>query len=383
MKALMEFKLLTKDRQTNARLGRLTLPHGVVQTPAFMPVGTGAAVKTMSPRELEETGAQIILGNTYHLLLRPGLNIIRKAGGLHRFMSWKRPILTDSGGYQVFSLATLRKVTDEGVHFQSHIDGSSYFLGPKEVMEMQKVMGSDIMMVFDECVPYPSEHDYVAKSLERTHKWERQCREMHTGGESGLFGIVQGGTYKDLREKSAKAVVEMDFDGNAIGGLSVGEPQDEMFDLTEFTVEFLPENKPRYLMGVGYPIDILGAVERGIDMFDCVLPTRNGRNGMAFTGNGPLSIKSALCTEDFAPLEQDCGCYTCKNFSRAYIRHLLNMNEILGLHLVSLHNLHFYLGLMADIREAIKQGDFAGFKNSFISKYGLNNKNMENISEVD
>ena len=367
----MEFTLLKRDPASDARRGLLRLPHGEVQTPAFMPVGTSGAVKTMSPRELRETGAEIVLGNTYHLLLRPGLEIVVKAGGLHEFMGWNRPILTDSGGYQVFSLAPMRKVTDEGVHFQSHVDGSRYFLGPKEVMEMQNAMGPDIMMAFDECVSYPSEYDYTCESLERTLKWESECRELHRDAERGLFGIVQGGVFKDLREKSARAVVEMDFDGYAIGGLSVGEPQEEMFELTEHTAGFLPEDKPRYLMGVGYPLDLLGSVERGMDMFDCVLPTRNGRNGMAFTRMGPLSIKSARCKEDFSPIEEGCGCYACGNFSRAYIRHLLNVGEILGMHLVSLHNLHFYLNFMAQIREAIEKGSFARFRVEFTGDYRL------------
>ncbi len=370
----MEFTLLERDPGTNARLGLLKLPHGEVKTPAFMPVGTSAAVKTTSPRELKEVGAQIVLANTYHLLLRPGVDIIQKAGGLHEFMGWDRPMLTDSGGYQVFSLASLRKVTDEGVHFQSHIDGSSHFLGPEEIMEMQKATGSDIMMVLDECVPYPADHDYTCKSLQRTIEWERQCRELHHDTNVGLFGIVQGGMFRDLREKSARAVVETDFDGNAIGGLSVGEPLDEMLELTEFTVQFLPEDRPRYLMGVGYPLDILSAVERGIDMFDCVLPTRNGRNGMAFTANGPLSVKSAQCTEDFSPIEEGCRCYACRNFTRAYLRHLLNMNEILGLHLVSLHNLYFYLNLMSHIREAIGKGKFKSFKEEFTGNYRMKDK---------
>ncbi len=374
----MDFKVTSSDTGSNARRGLLELAHGDVHTPAFMPVGTSAAVKTTTPRELEEVGAEIILGNTYHLLLRPGLDVIRMAGGLHEFMGWRGPILTDSGGYQVFSLASLRNVTEQGVHFQSHIDGSPYFLGPKEVMEMQNITGADIMMAFDECLPYPSDHDYTCKSLERTIKWEQECRDLHHDTKRGLFGIVQGGMFKDLREKSAKAVVEMDFDGNAIGGLSVGEPQEQMFELTEYTVQFLPEDRPRYLMGVGYPLDILGAVERGIDMFDCVLPTRNGRNGMAFTHNGPLSVKSARCTEDFSPIEEKCTCYACTNFSRAYIRHLLNMNEILGLHLVSLHNLYFYLNLMAQIRQAIEKGTFINFRDEFTKNYQLNDNDEVN-----
>jgi len=352
----MEFRILTRDNSSSARLGEIPTPHGRVMTPCFLPVGTGAAVKTMSPTELREIGAEMILANTYHLVLRPGMEIIQKAGGLHRFMSWDGPILTDSGGYQVFSLAERRKVTDEGVYFRSHVDGSACFLGPEEVIRSQEAMGADIMTTLDECTPYPCEHEKVRSALETTLRWERKCRELHQKAESGLFGIVQGGVFKDLRKRSAEALLELAFDGYAIGGLSVGEPVSLTYEIAEYTASLLPEEKPRYLMGLGRPADIVECVARGIDMFDCVLPTRNARNGKAFTPDGMINVRSARYKEDFSPIQRDCDCYACRNFTRAYIRHLLNIDEILALRLLTTHNLRFYFRLMESLRDAIASG---------------------------
>jgi len=367
--AAMEFKILKRDNSSSARVGEISTPHGSVMTPCFMPVGTSAAVKTMSPRELREVGAQIILANTYHLILRPGTEIIKKAGGLHKFMSWDGPILTDSGGYQVFSLAERRKVTEEGVHFQSHVDGSACFLGPEESIKAQEAFGADIITTLDECPPFPCEHEKVRESLETTLRWERRCKELHQEGESGLFGIVQGGVYRDLRERSVEALLETRFDGYAIGGLSVGEPTSQMYEIAEFTASLLPEDKPRYLMGVGTPIDIVECVWRGVDMFDCVLPTRNARNGKAFTPDGPINVRSAKFKEDFSPVQADCDCYGCRNFTRAYIRHLLNVDEILALRLLTTHNLRFYLQLMSRLRGAIAAGATEAFRAAFKEGY--------------
>lgn len=355
-----KFSVLRQDTLTKARRGEIKTAHGSIQTPIFMPVGTRGAVKTLTNRQLFDIHAQIILGNTYHLMLRPGKEIIDKAGGLHQFMNWPLPILTDSGGFQVFSLSGLNKVTDEGVFFQSHIDGSRHFLGPRESMEIQKALGSDIVMVFDECSPYPCEKIQVEKALERTQRWAKICRDFDLKPHQNLFGIVQGGTHADLRRQSAQGLSEMDFEGFAIGGLSVGESSEIMNAMIEETEPFLPKSKPRYLMGVGTPRNIIEAVMRGVDMFDCVLPTRNARNGTAFTWSGKITIKAARYAQDFTPLDPQLDCYTSQ-FSKAYIRHLLNVDEITGLTLVSLQNLAFYLDFMQKLREAIENDTLADF----------------------
>ncbi len=365
----MEFKILKQDDSSSGRLGEISTAHGVVQTPCFMPVGTSAAVKTISPRELKEVGAQIILSNTYHLILRPGIEIIKRAGGLHKFMSWDSPVFTDSGGYQVFSLAETRKVAETGVHFRSHIDGSACFLGPDEVMAAQQAFGADIITALDECAPFPCEYEEVRKSVETTLRWEKRCKELHQGGESALFGIVQGGVYDDLRKYSVEGLLGIGFDGYAVGGLSVGEPTNQMYEITEFTAALLPEDKPRHLMGVGTPLDIVKCVARGIDMFDCVLPTRNARNGKAFALDGPVNVRSARYKEDFSPIQSDCDCYACRNFSRAYIRHLLNIDEILALRLLTTHNLRFYLRLMERLREAIAARRLKELRRDFAERY--------------
>lgn len=361
------FELLLTDSHSKARRGRLTTAHGVIQTPIFMPVGTQGTVKAVSPAELRELEAQIILGNTYHLFLRPGLDVIRAFGGLHGFSSWNRPILTDSGGFQVFSLARLRKITDEGVHFQSHIDGAPCFIGPREAMEIQAVLGSDIAMLFDECPPYPCEYDYAARSLERTLLWAGRCKEVPTPGAK--FGIVQGATFAELRRQSAEALVSMDFDGYAVGGVSVGEPEEEMLAAVENSEPYLPANKARYAMGLGTPPQMVEMVARGIDMFDCVLPTRVARNGTAYTWAGTVNLKNACHTQAKGPIEEGCTCPACREFSRSYIRHLLKAEEILGLRLVTLHNLHFYLNLMGQIRKALEEGVFTTFRHRFHGTY--------------
>ena len=365
----MEFNIEARDKETSARAGTIRLGHGDVQTPVFMPVGTSASVKALTPSQVKETNSQIILGNTYHLNLRPGIDIIGEAGGLHQFMGWDRPILTDSGGYQVFSLSTLRRITPEGVYFQSHIDGAACFLGPKEAMRIQHTLGADIIMAFDECTSYPVEYDYACNSCRLTINWETQCRKLHTESSQALFGIVQGSVFPDLRKMMARQLVELDFDGYAIGGLSVGEPEQAMYEMTALTAEQLPEEKPRYLMGCGTPVNLVECVARGVDMFDCVMPTRNGRNGTAFTANGTVIVKAGRYKDDFGPIEAGCGCYTCRKFSRAYIRHLFNSNEILGLTLVSIHNLWFYNDLMARMRAAIVEGGFVEFRRRFLKKY--------------
>lgn len=363
------FDLLKADASSKARLGRLHTGRGTIETPVFMPVGTQASVKALDPRELLEMGTQILLGNTYHLYIRPGLDIITRAGGLHRFMSWPHPILTDSGGFQVFSLAKIRKVRAHGVEFRSHLDGSPLFLGPKEAMDIQRVLGSDIAMVFDEC---PA-HDCPAKerhlAVERTIRWARECREQPRAEGQKVFGIVQGGSDAVLREKCAKALVPLDFDGYAIGGVSVGEPEHEMFKAVEITEPHLPWEKARYTMGLGTPAQMVELVARGVDMFDCVLPTRVARNGTAFTRKGTFAIKGGAVKADFGPIEEGCACFACRRFSRAYVRHLLNVNEILGLRLVSIHNSHMYLELMASIRAHLAAGTFAEFRREFIAGY--------------
>lgn len=354
------FTLLKKDLHSKARLGKIETAHGTIETPIFMPVGTKGTVKTLTNRQLEEANAQIILGNTYHLMLRPGMKVIEKAGGLHRFMNWERPILTDSGGYQVFSLSSLNKVTSEGVFFQSHIDGSKHFLGPLESMQIQKTIGSDIVMAFDECVPYPCPKEKVEASLERTHRWEKMCRDFPLSPHQKLFGIVQGGLFQDLRIESANALIGIDFEGFAIGGLSVGEPAAEMYQAIEWVEPLLPEAKPRYLMGVGTPRNLVEAVRRGIDMFDCVMPTRNARNGTAFTWSGKIIIKAGRYSEDFSPLDPELDCEASK-FSKAYLRHLLNVDEITGLTLISLQNVTFYLDFMQKLRHSIENNTFNQF----------------------
>lgn len=379
------FELHKTDRRTNARRGTLKTPHGEIYTPVFMPVGTAATVKAMRPEQVEELGAQIILSNTYHLYLRPGHDVIREAGGLHKFMNWNMPILTDSGGFQVFSLGEMRKIKEEGVSFRSHIDGSKHMISPEKSMEIQHSLGSDIMMAFDECTPYPADRDYVKNSLERTTRWLERCKKYHDayatelGGESpvlgeglnqSLFGIMQGGMYADLRRQSAEQIVEMDLPGYAIGGLSVGEPKEVMYEVLDECVDYLPKEKPRYLMGVGSPDGLFEGVERGIDMFDCVLPTRIARHGMAMTSQGRVNIKNARFERDFSALDPECDCYTCRNYSRAYLRHLFKSDEILSSMLMTNHNLHFLISTMTNIRKALDEDRFTEYKKEFYEKYG-------------
>jgi len=367
----VKFDLISTDPASAARLGNVTTAHGAFETPAFMPIGTYGTVKALSPGDLRSAGAQIVLSNTYHLNLRPGTPIVHKLGGLHRFMGWPGPILTDSGGYQVFSLAQMRKVTDEGVEFRSHVDGALCFLSPEDAVHIQRDLGSDIAMVLDECVPHPVAHDIACHAVDRSVQWAARCRIVHRPdeGPEALFGIVQGSVYEDLRERCARELVDIGFDGYAIGGLSVGEPAGTMLEVAGFTAARLPQKQPRYLMGVGTPADIVRAVGVGIDMFDCVLPTRNGRNGQAFTAEGVLRLRSARYREDPDPIEAGCPCEACAMFSRAYLRHCLNVNEMLGLRLISLHNVTFYCGLMARMREAIGCGQYAAFAHAFLTRY--------------
>lgn len=373
--AAVTFELIHKDKATGARAGILHTPHGSFPTPIFMPVGTQATVKTLSPDELADLGAGIILGNTYHLFLRPGAALIRQAGGLHKFMNWNRGILTDSGGFQVFSLGELRKITEDGVTFRSHIDGAKKFLSPEISIETQMALGADIMMAFDECIPYPADYEYVKNSTARTHRWAERSLRAAASESQGLFGICQGGMFADLREESAKVIGGMDFDGCAIGGLSVGESREMMYEMLEVSTKFLPENKARYLMGVGTPDHLLEGVLRGVDMFDCVFPTRVARNGLAMVSpktaaNGRLVMKNAAFTEDFSPLEIGCDCYACRNnFTRAYIRHLVRAEEIFGLRLLTLHNLRYLQKFMADMRAAILDDGFSEFRAEFFSHY--------------
>ena len=364
------YELIKEDPRTRARRGRLHTPHGTIETPVFMPVGTAGTVKAMLPEEVKSLGAEIILSNTYHLYLRPGHDIVREAGGLHKFMNWDRPILTDSGGFQVFSLGAMRKISEEGVKFRSHIDGSSHMLTPEKSIEVQNALGSDIMMAFDECAPYPADYSYVKNSLERTTRWLRRCKEAHKDAErQSLFGIMQGGMYKDLRYQSAMEIVELDLPGYAIGGLSVGEPRELMYEVLDYATDYLPKDKPRYVMGVGTPDHLFEGVERGVDMFDCVLPTRLARNGSAMTSHGKVNIKNARFERDFTPLDHECDCYVCRNYSRAYLRHLFKANEILSSMLLSYHNLHFLVHTMKNIREAIEQDRFTEYKREFYMKY--------------
>ena len=372
MKSAITYELLHECKQTGARRGVVHTPHGDIQTPIFMPVGTQATVKSMTPEELkEEVKAQIILSNTYHLYLRPGHEIVKEAGGLHKFMNWDRPILTDCGGFQVFSLSDLRKITEDGVEFKSHLDGSKHMFTPEKVMEIENALGADIIMSFDECCPYPSTYEYTKNSMERTTRWAKRCIEAHSRKEDqGLFGIIQGGFYKDLREKSAKDLIELDLPGYAIGGISVGEPKDEFLDILRFTAPLMPKNKPRYLMGVGTPDYLIEAAIAGIDMCDCVLPTRIARNGTALTSHGKVVVRNATYERDWGQLDPECDCYTCKNYTRAYIRHLVKANEILGVRLLSIHNLRFLTRLMEQVREAIENDCLATFKEEFYKKYG-------------
>lgn len=366
----IKYELEKKSSQCEARAGVIHTPHGDILTPVFMPVGTRATVKTMTPEELKDINAQIILGNTYHLYLKPGDDLIKEAGGLHKFMNWDRPILTDSGGFQVFSLSDINKITEDGVEFRSHIDGSKHFISPEKSIQIQTNLGSDIMMAFDECVGYGADKEYVEKSLHMTLRWLDRCVEAHKNPNQALFGIVQGGMFKDLREISAKETIKRDCDGFAIGGLSVGEPKEEMIDLLRFTTPFLPEDKPRYNMGVGTPDYLFESVEAGIDMADCVLPTRIARNGTAITSRGNLVVRNAKYKKDFTPLDEECDCYTCKNYTRAYIRHLVNVNEILGARLLTIHNLHFLIDMMEKIRESILEDRFLEYKEEFYKKFG-------------
>ncbi|MGD0016426.1 MAG: tRNA guanosine(34) transglycosylase Tgt [Verrucomicrobiia bacterium] len=380
------FTLLHTDSKTAARVGRLATAHGMVETPVFIPVGTQATVKAMAPTELRTLGAQVILSNTYHLVIRPGLDVIQKAGGLHRFMGWDGPILTDSGGFQVFSLAKLRRVTPDGVEFQSHVDGATLFLGPREAMAAQTAFGSDIAMAFDECAPWPCDHESACRSVDLTLQWAPRCREeawpsgqpRQSRGQL-LFGIVQGGVYADLRARCACELVAMDFDGYAIGGVSVGEPESEMLQQVGVTVPHLPPDRPRYVMGVGTLPQLLAMIARGVDMFDCVLPTRSARMGRVYTMRGSYAIKNAGNRAEFGPLEEGCGCYTCQNFTRAYARHLFWCNEILGHRLLTWHNLHVYLELMRRARSAIAAGTFEEFQREFVAHYMEKEENNESI----
>jgi queuine tRNA-ribosyltransferase len=409
------FELLAKDRQSKARHGRLTTAHGAIETPAFMPVGTQGSVKAVSPRELRELNAPIVLGNTYHLFVRPGIEVIKHFGGLHKFMTWDRPILTDSGGYQIFSLAKLRKISEDGVQFQNHVDGMSAFISPEIAMEIQAALGSDIAMVLDECPPWPCEYDYAAKSGEMTTRWAKRCKEWAEANaqrstsnpqrqieepvEAGVspanqnpaadtaasparqlvFGIVQGATFEGLRQQSAQSIVDLDFDGYAIGGISVGEPEEEMFRAVKSSEPLLPKDKPRYAMGLGTPPQLLELIARGVDMFDCVLPTRLARNGTAFTSTGTINLKNAEYAKDKRPIEDNCDCTSCREFSRGYIRHLIKAEEILGLRLITLHNLHFYLDLMRQARGTIDKGMFDEFRREFVSNYETRDVDLESM----
>jgi queuine tRNA-ribosyltransferase len=366
------FELVKTCPKTGARAGILTTPHSVIETPVFMPVGTQATVKTMSQQELMEIDARIILGNTYHLYLRPGPELVRDAGGLHGFMGWKNSILTDSGGFQVFSLNDMRKITDDGVTFRSHIDGSSHLFTPESVMQVQHDLGADIIMTFDECIPYPATREYAVKSCGITEQWAARCIETHekiNDGSQALFGICQGSVYHDLRVKYAERLVEMDFPGYAIGGLAVGEPKKNMFDMIETTTEVLPAKKPRYLMGVGFPDDLVEAVSRGVDMFDCVMPTRNARNGTVFTRHGKAILKNAYQAREFSPIDPECGCPVCRNYTKAYIRHLFQTGEILGPRLATLHSIYYYLNHMRDMRRSIMEDRFPEWREEFFRLY--------------
>ncbi|MGA9287307.1 MAG: tRNA guanosine(34) transglycosylase Tgt [Anaerobacillus sp.] len=376
----IRYELIKTCKQSGARLGKLHTPHGTFETPMFMPVGTLATVKTMSPEELKEMGAGVILSNTYHLWLRPGQDIVKEAGGLHKFMNWDQPILTDSGGFQVFSLSDLRQIEEKGVHFRNHLSGEKLFLSPEGAMEIQNALGSDIMMAFDECPPYPAEFEYMKSSVERTSRWAERCLTAHERKDvQGLFGIVQGGEYEELRKQSAQDLVSLDFPGYAIGGLSVGEPKDVMNRVLEFTTPHLPSQKARYLMGVGSPDSLIDGAIRGVDMFDCVLPTRIARNGTLMTSNGRLVVRNAKYARDFRPLDENCDCRVCRNYSRAYIRHLVKSNETFGFRLTTYHNLYFLLNLMKQVRQAIMDDRLLDFKDEFFEQYGFNKPNAKNF----
>lgn len=385
---MLKFSVINKDKNSKARAGFFETDHGVVETPAFMPVGTQGTVKAVNQDYLEkDINAQIILSNTYHLYLRPGTDTLEKAGGLHKFMNWQKSILTDSGGYQVYSLSSLRKLKEDGVEFRSHLDGSTHFFSPEKVIKIQRSIGSDIMMVLDECTPYPCEYEYAKKSTELTSKWAILNKEAFENTKplydhnQFLFGIIQGSVYKDLRESSAKDLLQNNFDGYAIGGLAVGEPTEMMYDITNFTTDFMPEDKPRYLMGVGRPENILESIDRGIDMFDCVMPTRNARHGVLFTNSGVLTLTNAKFKDDFEKVDENCNCYTCQNYSRAYLRHLFNSGELLALQLASIHNLHFYISLMSEARKRILERSFKEWKNKTMKKISIKNNLRENGME--
>ncbi|PUB12288.1 tRNA guanosine(34) transglycosylase Tgt [Paenisporosarcina sp. OV554] len=376
----IRYELIKTCKQTGARLGIVHTPHGSFETPTFMPVGTQATVKTMSPEELKTMEAGIILSNTYHLWLRPGNDIIKEAGGLHKFMNWDRAILTDSGGFQVFSLSEFRKIEEEGVHFRNHMNGDKMFLSPEKAMQIQNDLGSDIMMAFDECPPFPATREYMQSSVDRTSRWAERCLKAHARpNDQGLFGIIQGGEFEDLRRQSAADITSLDFPGYAIGGLSVGEPKDVMNRVLEFTTPFMPADKPRYLMGVGSPDSLIDGAIRGVDMFDCVLPTRIARNGTLMTSNGRLVIKGAQNARDFGPIDENCDCYACKNYSRAYIRHLIKAEETFGLRLTSTHNLHFLMNLMKQVRQAIREDRLGDFRAEFFEQYGYNKPDAKNF----
>ena len=369
---MFRYELIKEDKHTGARLGKIHTSHGVINTPIFMPVGTQATVKSMTSEDLEEMDANIILGNTYHLYLRPGQEIMEKAGGLHKFMHWDRPILTDSGGFQVFSLNDLRKITEEGVEFCSHLDGSRHFMSPEKYIDMQNTIGADIIMCFDECAPADADYEYTKKSMEMTTRWAKRCKDAHRRpDDQALFGIVQGGMYEDLRAESVRGLTEIDFPGYSIGGLSVGESKDTMYRILDATVPLLPKDKPRYLMGVGSVDALLEGVIRGVDMFDCVLQTRIARNGTAMTSQGKVVVRNATYKEDFTPLDPECDCFVCRNYTRAYLRHLVKCNEILGARLLTYHNLYFTLKLMEKVRNAIMEDNLLAFKESFFQKYGI------------
>lgn len=385
---MLKFSVINKDKNSKARAGFFETDHGVVETPAFMPVGTQGTVKAVNQDYLEkDINAQIILSNTYHLYLRPGTEVLEKAGGLHKFMNWRKPILTDSGGYQVYSLSSLRKLKEDGVEFRSHLDGSTHFFSPEKVIKIQRSIGSDIMMVLDECTPYPCDYEYAKKSTELTSKWAILNKEAFENTKplydhnQFLFGIIQGSVYKDLRESSAKDLLQNNFDGYAIGGLAVGEPTEMMYDITNFTTDFMPEDKPRYLMGVGRPENILESIDRGIDMFDCVMPTRNARHGVLFTNSGVLTLTNAKFKDDFEKVDENCNCYTCQNYSRAYLRHLFNSGELLALQLASIHNLHFYISMMSEARKRILERSFKEWKNKTMKKISIKNNLRENGME--
>ena len=369
--AAITYELLHVDKNSGARRGVIHTPHGDIQTPIFMPVGTQATVKSVTPEELkDEIEAQIILANTYHLYLRPGHELVKEAGGLHKFMNWDRPILTDSGGFQVFSLSGLRKINEEGVNFSSHLDGSKHLFTPEKVMEIEEALGADIIMCFDECCPYPSTYEYTKKSMERTTRWAERCKNAHTTENQGLFGIIQGGFFEDLRKQSTEDLIKLDFPGYAIGGISVGEPKEEFLKMLRYTTPLMPENKPRYLMGVGTPDYLIEAALAGIDMCDCVLPTRLARHGTALTSKGKIVIRNAEYQKDWSTLDDECDCYTCKNYTKAYIRHLVKTNEILGIRLLSIHNLKFLTNLMKRVRIEIENDNLLGFREEFYKKYG-------------